>query len=76
VSFTRYAPNVVVSQTPSPGLRRVLRVDFTQVLTDRLARPDSSTQPCAFLSNYCGGTFRGLISQLDYIQNLGANAIW
>jgi len=28
------------------------------------------------LTDYCGGTFSGIISKLDYIQGLGVNAIW
>ncbi len=32
--------------------------------------------PCGDLSTYCGGTFRGIIDNLDYIQDLGFNAIW
>ena len=44
-----------------------------QVLTDRYAGPDSNS---CDLSNYCGGTFRGIIDQLDYIIGLGFDAIW
>ncbi|KAF6837808.1 glycoside hydrolase family 13 protein (alpha amylase) [Colletotrichum musicola] len=49
-----------------------------QVMTDRFARTDgSTTAPCDTLeSTYCGGTWRGLIQQLDYIQGLGATAVW
>jgi len=48
------------------------------VLTDRVARSSSDTggDPCSNLSKYCGGTFKGLESKLDYIQNLGFDAIW
>ena len=28
-----------------------------QILTDRFWRTDGSTQPCADISKYCGGTF-------------------
>ena len=38
-----------------------------QLLTDRFARTDGSTQACGNLSNYCGGTYRGIINKLDYI---------
>ena len=31
-----------------------------QVLTDRFARTDGSTNACTSLSNYCGGTFKGV----------------
>jgi len=48
-----------------------------QLLTDRFAKTDNSSSPaCANLHDYCGGTFQGIINKLDYIQNLGANAIW
>ena len=49
---------------------------YIQILTDRFARTGNSTSPCSDLSDYCGGTFRGIIDKLDYIQGLGANAIW
>ncbi|KAM0270236.1 hypothetical protein ACHAQH_009518 [Verticillium albo-atrum] len=48
------------------------------VLTDRIARSSSDTGggACGNLGNYCGGTFRGLQSKLDYIQGMGFDAIW
>jgi hypothetical protein len=48
------------------------------VLTDRIARSssDSGGALCGDLGNYCGGTFKGLESKLDYIKNLGFDAIW
>ncbi|KAI1298828.1 alpha-amylase [Xylaria venustula] len=47
-----------------------------QVLTDRFALESGSTAACADLTNYCGGTWQGIITQLDYIQNMGFTAIW
>ena len=48
-----------------------------QILTDRFAKSDGDADvPCRDLSNYCGGNFQGIIEKLDYIQGLGANAIW
>ena len=47
-----------------------------QLLTDRFAQEGGANSPCGDLSNYCGGTFKGIISKLDYIQGLGVNAIW
>jgi alpha-amylase len=49
-----------------------------QVLTDRFARTDlSTTASCNTADqNYCGGTYLGLISKLDYIQGMGFTAIW
>ncbi|KAI1326275.1 alpha-amylase [Xylariaceae sp. FL0255] len=47
-----------------------------QVLTDRFARTDGSTDACSSLTIYCGGTWQGLINKLDYIQDMGFTAIW
>jgi len=47
-----------------------------QLLTDRFARTDGSTNTCTDLSNYCGGTFQGIINKLDYIIGMGFDAIW
>lgn len=47
-----------------------------QLLTDRFARTDGSQQPCADISEYCGGTYKGAISKLDYVTELGCDAIW
>jgi alpha-amylase len=48
------------------------------VLTDRIARSssDSGGDGCGDLGNYCGGTFKGLESKLDYILGLGFDALW
>lgn len=49
-----------------------------QVMTDRFARTDGSTDaPCDLQEGpYCGGTWRGTINQLDYIQGMGFDAIY
>jgi len=49
-----------------------------QVVTDRFARTDGSTTvPCdVVVADYCGGTWRGLIDRLDYIQGMGFTAVW
>ncbi|XP_019851448.1 PREDICTED: alpha-amylase-like [Amphimedon queenslandica] len=47
-----------------------------QLLTDRFAKDTDDSNACSDLSTYCGGTFKGIIQKLDYIQGLGANAIW
>jgi len=47
-----------------------------ELVTDRFARTDHDTAPCHDLSDYCGGTFKGIEQNLDYIEGLGANAIW
>eukprot|EP00300_Choanocystis_sp_HF-7_P006902 c14974_g1_i2.p1 GENE.c14974_g1_i2~~c14974_g1_i2.p1 ORF type:complete len:471 (+),score=79.90 c14974_g1_i2:22-1434(+) len=46
-----------------------------QLLTDRFANPNAGGD-CNDLSNYCGGTYEGAISKLDYIQALGFDAVW
>lgn len=49
-----------------------------QVLTDRFARTDGSTTATCDTGDqiYCGGSWQGIINQLDYIQNMGFTAIW
>ena len=49
-----------------------------QIITDRfsLPPPSNSTADCANIHSYCGGTWSGIASRLDYIQSLGFNAIW
>ncbi|KAL3459520.1 glycoside hydrolase superfamily [Aspergillus heterothallicus] len=48
------------------------------MLTDRFARTDGSTTAACDLGAraYCGGTWQGIIDQLDYIQDMGFTAIW
>lgn len=47
-------------------------------MTDRFARTDGSIDaPCDPIDGpYCGGTWRGIIDQLDYIQGMGFDAIY
>lgn len=49
-----------------------------QVFTDRFARTDGSTTATCdtATADYCGGTWAGLINRLDYIQDLGFDAVW
>jgi alpha-amylase len=48
-----------------------------QVLIDRVASTTSDTwSSCNDLSVYCGGTWAGLQSKLDYISGMGFDAIW
>ncbi|KAI9371642.1 glycoside hydrolase superfamily [Aspergillus egyptiacus] len=46
-------------------------------MTDRFARTDgSTTHPCNTEDRiYCGGTWRGTIDRLDYIQGMGFDAV-
>ena len=49
-----------------------------QLLTDRFALPDGNTTAICDTSKarYCGGTWSGIEGQLDYIQDMGFDAIW
>jgi len=49
-----------------------------QLMTDRFAlTEDNFNFPCdLYADTYCGGTWKGIIKHLDYIQDLGADAIW
>ncbi|KAG8625602.1 hypothetical protein KVT40_006003 [Elsinoe batatas] len=47
-----------------------------QVIVDRFARTDGSTTASCDLNLDCGGTWRGLINRLDYIQGMGFTAVW
>ncbi|KAJ8098479.1 alpha-amylase [Lipomyces tetrasporus] len=46
-----------------------------QVLTDRFATTDLTAPEC-WIRDYCGGTWKGLERKLDYIQNMGFDAVW
>ncbi|KAK7539152.1 glycoside hydrolase superfamily [Phyllosticta citricarpa] len=63
-----------VAATPAEWKTKIIY----QVITDRFARADNSTTAACNASDrqYCGGSYRGIINQLDYIQNMGFTAIW
>ena len=48
-----------------------------QILTDRFARSDgSTTSRCdPVKGTYCGGSYQGIINNLDYIQGMGFTAV-
>ncbi|GFF63758.1 acid alpha-amylase [Aspergillus lentulus] len=48
------------------------------LLTDRFGREDNSTTAACDVTQrlYCGGSWQGIISHLDYIQGMGFTAIW
>ena len=46
-----------------------------QLLTDRFAKSSGETGGCD-LKNYCGGDFGGIVKHLQYIKDLGFDAIW
>lgn len=45
-----------------------------QVVTDRYARSANFSANCN-ITQYCGGNWAGLVSRLDYIQNMGFTAV-
>ena len=48
-----------------------------QIITDRFSPSESgSGKSCPLLYTYCGGTFQGITSHLNYVKSLGFNAIW
>ncbi|KAL2312666.1 Alpha-amylase [Schizosaccharomyces pombe] len=47
-----------------------------QILTDRFALDDHCTTAPSTGRMYLGGTWRGIIQKLDYIQSLGCTAVW
>lgn len=52
-------------------------VQLLQLLTDRFALEGGGDTPCITDNRkYCGGSYRGIIEKLDYIQYLGFDAIW
>lgn len=64
---------VVLANCLTPAEWR--RQSIYQVMTDRFARSDGSTTASCDLDEYCGGTWIGLINQLDYIQQMGFTAV-
>ncbi|KAJ3197186.1 hypothetical protein HK101_005465 [Irineochytrium annulatum] len=44
-------------------------------MTDRFARSNGDTSACGNLNDYCGGTWNGMKDQLDYILDMGFDAI-
>ncbi|KAJ7030168.1 glycoside hydrolase family 13 protein [Mycena alexandri] len=48
-----------------------------QLVTDRFATSNNSVAPCdTSLRTYCGGSWTGIIDHLDYIQQMGFDAVW
>lgn len=47
-----------------------------QVITDRFWRTDGKTDQCDDIRKYCGGSWKGLTDKLEYISNMGFDAIW
>ena len=47
-----------------------------QIVTDRFSPSTLPADDCRNLTDYCGGTFKGIMNHLDYITGMGFNAIW
>ncbi|KFY58478.1 hypothetical protein V496_06112 [Pseudogymnoascus sp. VKM F-4515 (FW-2607)] len=49
-----------------------------QVVTDRFAHANGSTTVHCDLTkqDYCGGSWKGIVNKLDYIQDMGFTAVW
>lgn len=58
-----------------PGPAEWASRSIYQVMTDRFARSDGSSEDCSDILKYCGGTWTGLINNLDYIQGMGFTAV-
>ena len=62
----------ILAATPEEWSSRTIY----QLLTDRFSPTVDTTQQCSNWHTYCGGTYQGIINHLDYIQNMGFDAIW
>ncbi|CAG8214756.1 unnamed protein product [Penicillium olsonii] len=67
----------LVVSTSAAGLADWKARSIYQTMTDRFARTDgSTTASCNTTAGlYCGGTWRGTIDKLDYIQGMGFDAV-
>ena len=55
----------------------LLLIELSKIVTDRFAVGNGTYPPCNPAERkYCGGDWRGIINSLDYIQNMGFDAIW
>ena len=60
---------------PQPGDWASRTVYF--LLTDRFACSSAQPcRPCADWRSFCGGSWEGLATRLDYIQGMGFDAVW
>ena len=67
-----YIQSVLFVAPPSPYSFRGY-----QLVTDRFALTNGSGPACNTDDRrYCGGTYQGITNHLDYIQNMGFDAIW
>lgn len=69
--FSLLIENIVNSHSATEWTDRTIY----QVLTDRIAF-NGSGESCKDLKHYCGGTYDGIKSKLDYIQEMGFDSLW
>ncbi|KAJ3045030.1 hypothetical protein HDV00_012452 [Rhizophlyctis rosea] len=65
-----------LSSASAAGVAEWKQRTVYQVMTDRFSRTDGVTANCENLSTYCGGSWKGIESRLDYLKDLGVDAIW
>lgn len=58
-----------------PNFKKTYLTQLQQVMTDRFARPNGSSDKHCDPYKYCGGSWAGIIEKLDYIQDLGFTAV-
>ncbi|KAH9837566.1 glycoside hydrolase superfamily [Rhodofomes roseus] len=64
---------LALAATPAEWQQR----SIYQLVTDRFATSDGSSPSCDTEDRvYCGGTWQGIINELDYIQYMGFDAVW
>lgn len=65
---------MILAATPDQWRTR----SIYQIMTDRFALEDGSTSSACNVTERqrCGGTWKGLQNKLDYIQDLGFDAVW
>ena len=83
VAATSALPITTTTVTPTPPTLPTMKAaewrnkTIYQIVTDRFAPPNSEDPtPACGLREYCGGTWRGIEQNLDYIAGMGFDAIW
>jgi alpha-amylase len=79
LSIILFASLLLVQRTLSKTTEEWKKMSIYQILTDRFARTDGSTDDCPNYGTemkYCGGTWTGIKNQIDYIADMGFDAIW
>ena len=67
----------VSSAGASSWLQLLTALPFSKIVTDRFSLGNSTYPPCNTTEKaYCGGNWQGIVNNLDYIQNMGFDAVW